>query len=190
MFLTGSATIFILDSSFWGTSKAKGVNLKSFLSRLHVWIHNLEQKKVWNFFLLYKKRTFGDKSRNSLAAKTTRDTQDSVPSTTETPRISSKYTPLRGVFSTLFSVSEYPDETLSLVFDVLHSIRLFVTLTLSGYFCGILKSYTSAMKVLLFFSYYWPLDIMGPWKSKQRSSTNFPVEYQNIIKQTPSRQNN
>ena len=30
-----------------------------------------------------------------------------------------KNTPLRVVFSTLFSVSGYPDETLSLVFDIL-----------------------------------------------------------------------
>ena len=31
-----------------------------------------------------------------------------------------KNTPLRVVFSTLFSVFGYPDETLSLVFDILH----------------------------------------------------------------------
>ena len=31
-----------------------------------------------------------------------------------------KNTPLRVIFSTLFSVFGYPDETLSLVFDILH----------------------------------------------------------------------
>ena len=35
-----------------------------------------------------------------------------------------KNTPLRVVFSTLFSVLGYPDETLSLVFDMLLQLRL------------------------------------------------------------------
>ena len=34
-----------------------------------------------------------------------------------------KNTPLRVVFSTLFLVFGYPDETLSLVFDILHEIK-------------------------------------------------------------------
>ena len=34
-----------------------------------------------------------------------------------------KNTPLRVVFLTLFSVFGYPDETLSLVFDILHEIQ-------------------------------------------------------------------
>ena len=36
-----------------------------------------------------------------------------------------KNTPLRVVFSTLFSVFGYPDETLSLVFDILHEHHCF-----------------------------------------------------------------
>ena len=37
-----------------------------------------------------------------------------------------KNTPLRVVFSTLFSVFGYPDETQSLVFDILHNSRYLV----------------------------------------------------------------
>ena len=46
------------------------------------------------------------------------NTRDSVSSAIQTPRISCN-TPLRVVFSTLLSVFEFPDETLSLVFDIL-----------------------------------------------------------------------
>ena len=45
--------------------------LKSFSSLKHALVHNLEEKKVLNFYLLYKLRKFGAKSRNSLATKTT-----------------------------------------------------------------------------------------------------------------------
>ena len=47
------------------------------------------------------------------------NTRDSVSSAIQTPRSSSKNTPLHVAFSTLFSVFGYPDETLSRVFDIL-----------------------------------------------------------------------
>ena len=46
------------------------------------------------------------------------NTRDSVSSGVQTPRISSN-TPLRVVFSTLLSMFQYLDETLSLMFDIL-----------------------------------------------------------------------
>ena len=53
------------------------------------------------------------------------NTQNSVSSAIQTPRISSKILPLRVVFSTLFSVFRYPDETLFLVFDILRHQQKF-----------------------------------------------------------------
>ena len=58
-------------SNFWTRLKAKRVNLKLFLSHWHALVHNLEWKKVFNCYLLHKLRKFNDKSRNSLATKTT-----------------------------------------------------------------------------------------------------------------------
>ena len=64
--LTGSETLL-----FTRKKKAKRVNLKSCFSLKHALVHNLELKKILKFYLLYKLRTFGDKSRNSSATKTT-----------------------------------------------------------------------------------------------------------------------
>ena len=47
------------------------------------------------------------------------NTRDSVSSAIQTPQISSKDTPLCVIFSALFSVFGYPDETLFPVFDIL-----------------------------------------------------------------------
>ena len=47
----------------------KRVNLKSFSSRLHALVHNLERKKVLNCYLVRKLRKFGGKSQDSLRAK-------------------------------------------------------------------------------------------------------------------------
>ena len=49
-----------------------------------------------------------------------------------------KNTPLRVVFSTLFSVFGYPDETLSLVFDILHALIYFSSLADQQDLCSIL----------------------------------------------------
>ena len=54
------------------------------------------------------------------------NTRDSVSSAIQTPRISSKSTPLRVVVSVLFSVFGYPDETLSLVFDMSQLVNLYI----------------------------------------------------------------
>ena len=67
--LKGSATISIHEERLQIFD-----NLKSFLSRQRASVdklHNLEKKKVLNFYLLYKLRKFGDinQAGNSLATK-------------------------------------------------------------------------------------------------------------------------
>ena len=51
--------------------ESKRVNLKSFLSRYHALAHTLALNKVLNLYLLNKLWSFRDKSRNSMAIKTT-----------------------------------------------------------------------------------------------------------------------
>ena len=62
----GAQERFLFTRNGFKFLKAKRFDLKSFLSRQHAIIHNLEYKKVLNSCLPWKLRTVGNKSQNSL----------------------------------------------------------------------------------------------------------------------------
>ena len=73
MCLRGSGTILIHSEQLQisdATRKQKRVKLKSFLSRQHAFIHNLEYKKCFKFLLAIKV-TVRDKSQDGFATEST-----------------------------------------------------------------------------------------------------------------------
>ena len=74
---------------------------------------------IWSCSYSYGAPLGGPSSRRSSAIKRSRRCFIGYPNTSN----SVKNTPLRAVFSTLFSVFGYPDETMSLVFDILRQLR-------------------------------------------------------------------